>query len=316
MRIIELDEIRHHVPTPATQIAENPWGILLSVIFRGMAQNRVGSGIVTRIGSRLIYRVENARLTQKLIWQRQYPALTRRLSADDVLFLNLGYEEDPPMGLPLVAADEPNRFYIQLYHRTATQADLNGAKVLEVSCGHGGGASYLMRTLHPASYTGLDFNPAGIAFCRERHNLPGLDFVQGDAESLPFVDQSFDAVINVEASHCYPRFPRFLAEVARVLRPGGHFLYADLRPRHLIAKWELAIAEAPLTQRCGRVINAEVLRGIEENPRHWSLNVVDQHRSAVLRRFGRAFAVGQGSPVYRDLQRGDISFRIYYCTKD
>lgn len=94
------------------RIAEDPLGILLSVILPGMAQNRVGSGTVTRIGSRLMYCVENARLTQKLIWQRQYPSLTRRLSADDVWFLNLGYEEDPPMGLPLVASDEPNRFYM------------------------------------------------------------------------------------------------------------------------------------------------------------------------------------------------------------
>ena len=170
------------------------------------------------------------------------------------------------MGLPLAASDEPNLYYIQLYHSTATQADLNGAQVLEVSCGHGGGASYLVRTLRPASYTGLDFNPAGVAFCRERHNLPGLDFVKGDAENLPFADQkSFDAVINIEASHCYPRFPRFLAEVARVLRPGGQFLYADLRPRQHIADWESAIAQAPMRLCSGRVINAEVLRGIEKN---------------------------------------------------
>jgi SAM-dependent methyltransferase len=114
------------------------------------------------------------------------------------------------MAIPLEASDEPYRFPIQLYHRTATQADLGGKRVLEVGCGHGGGASYLMRTLHPASYTGLDLNPVGIAFCRERHNVPGLDFVQGDAENLPFPDQSFDAVINIESSHCYPRFPRFL----------------------------------------------------------------------------------------------------------
>ena len=135
------------------------------------------------------------------------------------------------MALPLAASDEPNRFCIQLYHRTATQVDLSGKRVLEVSCGHGGGASYLVRTLRPASYTGLDLNPAGVDFCRKRHKLPGLDFVQGNAEDLPFADQSFDAVINVEASHHYPRFPRFLAEVARVLRPGGHFLYADFRWR-------------------------------------------------------------------------------------
>jgi len=63
------------------------------------------------------------------------------------------------MGLPLAPEDEPNRYCIQLYHRTATQADLSGKKVLEPSCGHGGGGAYLMKTLHPASYTGLDFNP-------------------------------------------------------------------------------------------------------------------------------------------------------------
>ena len=80
-----------------------------------------------------------------------YRFLSRLLIRDDVLFLNYGYEEDPPMALPLAASDELDRFPIQLYHRTATQVDISGKKVLEVSCGHGGGASYLMRTLHPAS---------------------------------------------------------------------------------------------------------------------------------------------------------------------
>jgi ubiquinone/menaquinone biosynthesis C-methylase UbiE len=48
-----------------------------------------------------------------------------------------------------------------------------------------------------------------------------LDFVEGNAEELPFDDKSFDAVLSVEASHLYLQFPRFLAEVARVLRSGG-----------------------------------------------------------------------------------------------
>ena len=151
-----------------------------------------------------------------------------------------------------------------------------------------------MRTLRPASYTGLDLNPAGVAFCRERHNLPGLDFVEGDAENLPFVDQSFDAVINVEASHCYPRFPRFLTEVARVLRPGGHFLYVDVRPRNRFAAWDAALAGAPLRMVSHTDVTREVLRGIEKNT-HWSLNLVDRHQPAFLRPFGRKFAVAQGS---------------------
>ena len=114
-----------------------------------------------------INRLEFSPFVLKLVGKYVYPAFTRLLGADELLFLNLGYEEDPPMGLPLAASDEPNRISIQLYYRTATQADLSGKRVLEVSCGHGGGASYLVRTLHPASYTGLDLNPAGIDFCRK-----------------------------------------------------------------------------------------------------------------------------------------------------
>ncbi len=137
--------------------------------------------------------------------------------------------------------------------------------MLEVGCGHGGGASYLVRTLRPASYTGLDLNRAAIAFCRRRHDLPNVDFVHGDAEKLPFPDESFDAVVNVESSAAYPHFSRFLAEVARVLRPEGHFLYTDLRPRSNVADWEAALAEAPIRMLSQQDINAEVVRGLEMN---------------------------------------------------
>jgi SAM-dependent methyltransferase len=52
--------------------------------------------------------------------------------------------------------------------------------------------------------------------------------VQGDAEDLPFSDNEFDIVINVESSHNYPNLRRFFEEVARVLRPGGFFSHADV----------------------------------------------------------------------------------------
>jgi SAM-dependent methyltransferase len=243
-----------------------------------------------------------------------YPNVTRRLGADDILFLNWGYEEDPPMGVPLAVSDEPNRYCIQLYHRTATQADLSGKRVLEVGCGHGGGASYLTRTLHPASYTGLDLNAAGIAFCRKKHNLPGLDFARGDAENLPFPDQSFDAVINIESSNHYPRLSRFLAEVARVLRPGGHFLYADSQPPDGIAAWDAALADAPMRMLSQREINSEVLRGIEENSQRW-LDLIDRHAPAFLHGLARDVAGVQGSMPYHDLQSGILSYRMYCFAK-
>ena len=242
--------------------------------------------------------------------------MTRRLGQDDdVVFLNWGYEEDPPMGLPLDESDEPNRYSIQLYHQTATQVDISGKDVLEVSCGHGGGASYLTRTRHPASYTALDFNPAGIDFCKKRHELPDLKFVQGDAQDLPFPDESFDAVINVEASHIYPDFERFLAEVARVLRPGGHFLYADFRNRDAFVAWEAALTKPPLRLVSKRVIDTEVVRGLQKNsPR--STEIINGYLPAFARRFGREFAVVDGSLFYKDLERGDISYRTYCFTKD
>jgi SAM-dependent methyltransferase len=208
----------------------------------------------------LAFMTGSDRLTQ-IFAKRFYPFFTRRF-ADQVRLINLGYEEAPPMGLSLPQSDEPSRFMIQLYHRTATQVDLTGKRVLEISCGHGGGASHVVRALGPASYTGLDLNRAAIDFCRATYDLPGLSFVHGDAQSLPFADDSFDAVLNVEASHGYPDFPRFLAEVARVLRPGGHFLYADLRPLPWIAQWEAAFVDGPMRVLSQRCIDEEVSRGL------------------------------------------------------
>jgi len=261
----------------------------------------------------LINRLNRNAILLKLLnlrFEYGYRLLTRLLMRDDVLFLNYGYEEDPPMALPLAVSDEPDRFPIQLYHRTATQVELAGKTVLEVSCGHGGGASYLMRALQPASYTGLDLNSVGIEFCRTRHNLPGLEFVQGNAEHLPFPDRSFDAVINVEAAINYRNVPRFFAEATRVLRPGGHFLYADIRYADEFEAWEADIADIPMRLVSEHVISAEVMRGLERN------RLSDQINRRLpnipfLRNIADDYAGGLGSLIYRRLQNGEASYRLF-----
>jgi SAM-dependent methyltransferase len=245
---------------------------------------------------------------RKAIWRFWYPFLTRRLRAEDVLFLNYAFEEEPPMAIPLQPEDEANRACIQLYHHVATQVPLHGKNVLEVSCGHGGGASYITRTLQPRHYTALDLNPSGIHFCQTRHRINGLTFMQGDAENLPFNANTFDAVINVEASHCYPSFPRFLTEVARVLRPRGHFLYADFRFADGIAQWEAALDAAPLRVVSKRNINADVLRGMKRNSAR-SMELVRRHLPGFVHPLGRDFAGVQGSRIYNALESGDLSYR-------
>jgi SAM-dependent methyltransferase len=247
--------------------------------------------------------------------RNSYRLFTRLLIRDDVVFLNFGYEEDPPMGVPLAASDEPNRLPIQLYHRTGTQVDLTGKKVLEVSSGLGGGASYLTRTQHPASYTGLDLNTVAIQFCRKRHNVPGLDFVHGNAQSLPFADQSFDVVINVEASLHYPDLAGFLTEVKRVLRPGGHFLYTDIRDADQIPEWEATLADAPMRLLSQQDISADVIRGLQKNP------LLDQIPRRVpnipfLRNIANDLIGRAGSLIRRRLENGEASYRLYCFAKD
>lgn len=247
------------------------------------------------------------RRTHPIVNKYWYRLNSRFFSSENTVFLNWGYEEDPPMALSLAESDEPHRYAIQLYLRVATQADLTGKRVLEVSCGHGGGASYLMRTLSPASYTGLDLNPVGLDFCRRKHQLPNLDFVEGNAEKLPLPDQSFDVVINIEASHCYPRFTRFLDEVARVLRPGGHLLYADVRRCPEIAKWEEELRDAPLRLLSERVINEQVARGVEK------VYPVMLFKSAHLL---QSFNFAIWMILYRRLLHNKVSYRMYCFAKE
>ncbi len=251
----------------------------------------------------------------RLVSKSFYRIQTRLVAADDVVFLNIGYEEDPPMALPLAESDEPDRFYIQLYHRIATQADLSGKRVLEVGCGHGGGASYLTRTLRPASYTGLDLNRAAIAFCRKRHNLPDVDFVHGDAEKLPFPDQSFDAVINVESSAAYPHFPGSSPKLRACFAREAISYTPIFGPRSDVAEWEAALAGAPLRMLSQQDINragtARDWRRIRSG--YWTWSAECRHP---LRRIGREYSGVEGTGFYRAMQSGKYPYRMYCFMKD
>ena len=159
-------------------------------------------------------------------------------SGADFLLMNHGYAHLNPLAneSPLSPEDAACRFQIQLYHRVASAIDWRGREALEVSCGRGGGTSYVARTFEPRSIVGLDITANAIRFCRRRYSAPGLSFRRGNAESLPFPDESFDIVLNVESSVTYANPEKFFFEAARVLRPGGTFLFADYRKRKGIEK--------------------------------------------------------------------------------
>ena len=162
-------------------------------------------------------------------WKWWYNAFAKRAQDDTFKFMNYGYHA-PGFNPPLDESDENERYPIHLYHHVATQIDIADKNVLEVGSGRGGGASYLTRYLNPKSYVGIDISETAVDLCNEIHHLENLSFQVGDSENIPFEDEKFDIVLNVESSHCYGDMDQFMSEVTRVLKPGGHFLWCDLRP--------------------------------------------------------------------------------------
>jgi SAM-dependent methyltransferase len=139
--------------------------------------------------------------------------------------LNYGFSSDPENSV--IATNEPEFYCLRLYEHTIRDTPLKGRDVLEVSCGRGGGANFVSRTFKPRSYVGVDLSQENIRLARERAAHEGLTFALGNAEQLDLAADSFDVVINIEASHLYDNRGRFFAEVLRVLKPGGHFCYTD-----------------------------------------------------------------------------------------
>jgi ubiquinone/menaquinone biosynthesis C-methylase UbiE len=97
----------------------------------------------------------------------------------------------------------------------------NGLRVLEIGCGCGSEAERFARA--GAHYTAVDLTNAAVNLTQKRFQLAGLAgcFVQGDAENLPFADDSFDMVYSHGVLHHTPDTPRTIREVYRVLAPGG-----------------------------------------------------------------------------------------------
>lgn len=100
-------------------------------------------------------------------------------------------------------------------------AGSRGLDVLDVGCGQG--IDLMNYARNGARATGVDLTPRHVELARAHLAALGLEgtVVQGDAETLPFPDASFDRVSSNGVLHHTPGMDQALAEIARVLRPGG-----------------------------------------------------------------------------------------------
>jgi len=120
---------------------------------------------------------------------------------------------------------------------------LDGMVVLEIGCGQGVGTEDLLERFGARKVIAIDLDDAALRRASRRLARYGEDRVSirfGDAASLEFTDDSFDAVVDLAALHHVPDWQRAVREIARVLRPGGRFLFEEVseqwinRPHHRV----------------------------------------------------------------------------------
>jgi avermectin B 5-O-methyltransferase len=141
-------------------------------------------------------------------------------------FFNLGYREP---GQHHITPAELQR---QLVRQVAAHGQFTSAmNVLEVGCGLGGPAQLIAKA-HGCRITGIDPSPYQVthanAWLRDLPAPPAVTVLYGDGQFIPFRANFFDRVYSIESAFHYPDKPQFLREAARVLKPEGKIVIADI----------------------------------------------------------------------------------------
>lgn len=119
-----------------------------------------------------------------------------------------------------------------------------GQTLLDVGTGNGATPIYLAE-MYSLIATGVDVDPDQIALANAHQpTRQPVRFMVASATNLPFEDAEFDIVATAKATHHIPDWPTAVAEMVRVLKPGGHLIYRDF-----VLPTGLARVAAALTQR-------------------------------------------------------------------
>ena len=243
----------------------------------------------------------------------EYEALNRRLNGVRIgkysYFLNYGYVADG--GSSFARVQPPDSHFDATSRRLVLEVlgdcPIDGKDVLDVSCGRGAVAVTLRDYFAPRSYLGIDLSAEAVAFCVSQHARTNVEFRQGDAQALPLTNSSFDVVVNIEASHNYPDPASFFSEAARVLRPGGWFLYTDFLPPATFDRHVALLKEQGFECLRDVDITANVVRSSDAigDMR------VKTYRDETEREYMVDFLAAPGSETYLAFQDGRLQYRLY-----
>jgi ubiquinone/menaquinone biosynthesis C-methylase UbiE len=248
---------------------------------------------------------------RRIFWKTWYNTFANNFSEVDIVLMNYGYAGlDDSNSTDLDISNHEERYCLQLYHHVASKIDLEGLDVLEVGCGRGGGAAFIKDYWRPNSMNAIDYSEGNIKLCDEKLLGSGVSFRVGDAESLPFDNNSFDAVVNIESSHCYGHEKRFFSEVARVLRPAGYFLFADFRPQENISVTQKRLEVAGLKMINYEKITSNIIKSMNLEEKRKLNSIKEKVPRFFPTSIAKWFVGAQDTPMYNALKTGE---QEYFC---
>lgn len=177
-------------------------------------------------------------------------AAARRARLSEMRSLLERLDDTPELAAPLAAPeydldegyalwsetyDQPLRLFpIEQPVMHALLDPLAPSRVLDAACGTGRYSAHLAARGHEV--IGVDRSAAMLA--RARAKLPQSTFREGDLEALPLADASVDAVVCALALVHLPLVSAAVAELARVVRPGGRVIVSDVHPFLVLLGWQ------------------------------------------------------------------------------
>ena len=122
---------------------------------------------------------------------------------------------------------EPGIVALHLKRYEFALAYCRGASVLDAGCGVGYGTAHLARVAERV--VGVDVSDDAVSYARAHYAGPNVEFLAADVLELPFADDSFGVVCSFEIVEHVSDAERFVAELARVLKPGGRLVLSTPR---------------------------------------------------------------------------------------
>lgn len=249
------------------------------------------------------------------MWKIWHQLLIRFDKDSTVNFMNYGYSGlNGDAKIELEKKDVENRYCIQLYDHVVNGINLQNKKVIEIGSGRGGGASYIARYYKPRKYVGVDISSGVINFCNQHYRIPGLYFIEGKAEKIPFEKDSFDAVVNVESARCYSNIKVFFKEVYRIIHSDGHFLFADMIESEKVEQMRKDIISSGFKILSEKNITKNVALGLELDTKRRE-NEINRKVPGFLKKSFEKFAGTKGSTRFKSFSNGQFQYWSYVLSK-